>query len=223
MPEWVHLPDKYMASATPYIACPGCDLLLNKIHSSSGRKLFCPRCETVIYQKKTNSITKVLAISTAGLLIYIPAIFMPLLTIHAMGMKQSGSIFDAFLSFYHQQYYLVTILLFLTSILFPLVRLSILFSVSLQLKIRLYSKSLFFLFRTANYLDEWGMVDVYLIALIVSIIKIHKMATLEFDIGFFCFVFLVFMTRATTSALEPEIFWSALDELKQSSTKTIKQ
>ena len=208
-----------MESATTHIACPGCDLLLNKIQSVSGKKLFCPRCNTALYQKKTDSITKVLAISTAGLLLYIPAMFMPLLTLHTMGMEQSGSVFDAFLSFYNQQYYLVTILLFLTSILFPLIRLSILFSVSLQLKIRLYSKSLFFLFRTANHLDEWGMVDVYLIALLVSIIKIHKVGTLDFDIGFFCFVFLVFMTRATTSALEPEVFWNALDDLKQSSTK----
>ena len=212
-----------MESATVYIACPGCDLLLNKIDPISGKKLFCPRCDTALYQKKTDSITKVLAITTAGLLIYFPAIFMPLLTLHTMGMEQSGSVFDAFLSFYNQQYYLVTILLFLTSILFPLVRLSILFTVSLQLKVRLYSKSLFFLFRTANHLDEWGMVDVYLIAIIVSIIKIHKVATLEFDTGFFCFVLLVFMTRATTSALEPEIFWDKLYELKKSSIKKIRQ
>lgn len=212
-----------MDSATPHIACPGCDLLLNKIHSSSGKKLFCPRCDTALYQKKTDSITKILAISTAGLLVYIPAIFMPLLTLHTMGMEQNGSVFDAFLSFYHQKYYLVTVLLFLTSILFPLIRLSILFSLSLQLKIRLYSKSLFFLFRTANHLDEWGMADVYLIALLVSIIKIHKVASLEFNIGFFCFVFLVFMTRASTSALEPEMFWNKLDELKRSSTRKTKQ
>ena len=208
-----------MESTTPHIACPGCDILLNNVRSTSGQKLFCPRCNTLLQQTKTDSINKVLAISAAGLLVYIPAIFMPLLTLHTMGMEQSGSVFDAFISFYNQKYYLVTVLLFLTSILFPLLRLSILFSVSLQLKIHLYSKSLFFLFRTAHHLDEWGMVDVYLIALLVSIIKIHKVATIEFDIGFYCFIFLVLMTRATTSALEPQVFWKALDKLKKSSQK----
>ncbi len=212
-----------MKSTTAYIACPSCDLLLKDIISVSGKKLYCPRCDTGLYQKKTDSISKVLAISTAGLLVYIPAIFMPLLTLHVIGMEQSGSVFDAFLSFYNQQYYLVTILLFLTSIFFPLLRLSILFSVCLQLKIRLYSKSLFFMFRTAHYLDEWGMADVYLIALLVSIVKIHKVGTLNLDIGFFCFVFLVFMTRATSSALEPEVFWMALDDLKKSSSNTFIQ
>ncbi len=200
------------------IACPACDLLLQNIHTVNGRNLFCPRCQTPLYQKKVDSISKVLAISMAGLLFYIPAIFMPLLTLNAMGMEQTGSIFDAFLCFYNQQYFLVTILLFFTSILFPLIRLSILFTVSLQLKIRLYSKSLFFLFRTAHHLDEWGMPDVYLIAIIVSIIKIHKMASIEYNIGFFCFILLVLMTRATTSALDPECFWRALDKLKIASS-----
>ncbi len=208
-----------MEAAVDYIACPGCDLLLNRIDSLSGKKLYCPRCNTSLSQKKTDSVSKVLAISTAGLLVYIPAIFMPLLTLHVLGMERSGSVFDAFLGFYKQKYYLVTILLFLTSILFPLLRLSILFFVSLQLKIRLYSKSLFFLFRTAYHLDEWGMADVYLIALLVSIVKIHNVGTLDFNIGFFCFVFLVIMTRATSAALEPEIFWKALDDLKKSSSR----
>lgn len=204
-----------MESATAQqIACPACDLLLQKIHTVSGKELFCPRCQTSLYQKKVNSVSRVLAISIAGLLFYIPAIFMPILTLNTMGMEQDGSVFDAFLCFYNQQYYLVTILLFLTSILFPLIRLSILFTVSLQLKIRLYSKSLFFLFRTAQHLDEWGMPDVYLIAIIVSIIKIHKVASIEYNIGFFCFILLVLMTRAATSALEPECFWQTLDELK---------
>lgn len=198
------------------MACPGCDALLTKPgRLDGGKKLFCPRCNTLLLQTKTDSINKVLATSTAGLLLYPPAIFMPLLTLHTMGMEQSGSVFDAFMSFYHQDYYLVTILLFLTSILFPLLRLSILFSISLQLKIQLYSKSLFFLFRTVLHLDEWGMVDVYSIAVIVSIIKIVKLGTIDFNVGFFCFIFLVLMTRATSSALEPETFWNALTALRK--------
>jgi paraquat-inducible protein A len=58
------------------------------------------------------------------------------------------------------------------------------------------------------------MPDVYLIAIIVSIIKMHKIATIEYNIGFFCFILLVLMTRATTSALDSECFWQELDKLK---------
>lgn len=207
-----------MNTTANLIACPGCDLLLRKIKAVPGKKLFCPRCNTVLIHNKVHSITKVLAISISGLLVYIPAIFLPLLTLHSMGMTRNGSIFDAFLSFYHQKYYLVAVLVFITSVFFPLLNLSLLFSVSLQLRMRYYSRSLPFLFRTALHMDEWGMPDVYLIALVVSIVKINSVATIDYNIGFFCFIFLVFMTRASTSTLDREAFWNKIEEIRPVST-----
>lgn len=206
-----------MNSTANVIACTGCDLLLNKIESAAGIKLFCPRCNTVLVHKKSDSINKVLAITISGLLVYIPAIFFPLLTLRTMGISQEGSIFDAFLSFYHQRYYFVAVLIFITSVFFPLLNLSLLFIVSLQLKLRFHTPSLPFLFRTAHHLDEWGMPDVYLIALLVSIIKISSVAAIEYNVGFFCFIFLVLMTRASTSALDSGIFWRAIETLQKKS------
>jgi paraquat-inducible protein A len=209
---------KHMNSSVSNIACPGCDLLLKMTVSVPGKKLFCPRCNTRLSQKKVDSITKVLAISISGLLVYVPAIFMPLLTLETMGKHQNGSIVDAFLSFYHQQYYFVAVLVFLASIFLPLLKLSLLFSVALQLKLHIYSPSLPFLFRTSHHLDEWGMPDVYLIALFVSIIKIKSVASIEYNFGFFCFLFLVLMTRAAVSALDPEVFWNEIEKIKRSSS-----
>ncbi len=203
-----------MRSLSALIACPGCDLLLKKINPAGSIKQFCPRCNRLLYQKKSHSISKVLAISISGLIAYIPAISLPLLTLNAMGMHQNGSVFDAFVSFYHQNYIFVAVLLFLTSILFPLLKLSLLFSVALQLKLRLYSNNLPFLFRLSHYLDEWGMPDVYLIAVLVSIIKISSVASIQYDVGFFCFIFLVVMTRASSSALDSETFWQEIQQIK---------
>ncbi len=212
-----------MIDTPPLIACHACDLLLEKPDVATGQQLFCPRCKSQLYQKKTDSVNKVLAISFSGLLLYIPAVFAPLLTLNAAGMNQDGSIFDAFLSFYQQKYYFVAITLFLTSIFFPLFKLSLLLSITVQIKLRLYSRSLPFLFRAANSLDEWGMPDVYLIAIFITIIKISSMASIHYNLGFICFLFLTMMTRATTSALDPEIFWQKIDRMKRYSTKNSSQ
>jgi len=67
-------------------------------------------------------------------------------------------------------------------------------------------------------MDEWGMPDVYLIALLVSIVKINSVATIDYNIGFFCFIFLVLMTRASTSTLDPEAFWQKIEEIRLLST-----
>jgi len=156
-----------------------------------------------------------MAISFSGLLLYIPAIFAPLLTLSTAGLTRKGSIFDAFLSFYHQEYYFVAVILFLTSIFFPLFKLSILLFITVQIKLRLFSQSLPFLFRAAKSLDEWGMPDVYLIAILISIIKISSMATIHYNFGFICFIFLTIMTRATTSTIDPELFWQKIFQMKK--------
>ncbi len=208
---------------TPLIACHGCDFLLQKAASGTGKKLYCPRCKTPLYQKKVNSINRILAITISGLMVYFPAIFYPLLGLNSLGICQQGSIFDAFLSFYHQQFYFVAVILFLTSILFPLLKLCLLLSVALQLKFRRYSRSLAFLFRTANSLDEWGMPDVYLLAIFISIIKISSIATIQYNSGFFCFLFLVILTRATVSALDRDLFWSQIEKLELESTQMMSQ
>lgn len=185
-----------------------------KVEPPAGKKAYCPRCNTPVYHRKTNSVSKVIAITLSGLLAYIPAVFLPLLTLDAMGMKQSGSIFDAFLSFYQQQYYFVAVMVFLTSIFFPLFKLSLLFSVALQIKLRIYSPSLPYLLRTAHHLDEWGMPEIYLIGVFISVIKISSLATIHYDLGFFCFLFLVLTTIASASALDSRTFWREIDKIK---------
>lgn len=204
---------------SPLIACHGCDLLLSQQPATTaGKQLCCPRCKTLLLQKKTNSIDKILAISLSGLLVYFPAIFYPLMHLNSLGIHQQGSVFDAFLSFYHQQFYFVAVVLFLTSILFPLVKLCLLLGVALHLKLKRHNRHLAFIFRSANSLDEWGMPDVYLLAIIVSIIKISSLASIEYGLGFYCFIFLVIMTRATSSALDSDLFWQKIHKLKQDAT-----
>jgi paraquat-inducible protein A len=195
------------------IACHGCDLLLANASAVAGKQLYCPRCKTLLFQKKTNSIDKILAISLSGLMVYFPAIFYPLMHLNSLGLHQQGSVFDAFLSFYQQQFYFVAVVLFLTSILFPLVKLCLLLIVALHLKFKWSNKNLAFIFRAANSLDEWGMPDVYLLAIFVSVIKISSVASIQYGLGFFCFLFLVLMTRATASALDPELFWREIHNL----------
>ncbi len=205
-----------MNPSSALTACPGCDLLLHKIKPPAGKKVYCPCCNTPLYQQKTDSITKVLAITISGLLVFTPAVFMPLMTLEAIGMTQSGSIFDAFLSFYHQKYYFAAVMVFLTSIFFPLFKLSLLFSVALQLKLRLYTSSLPYLLRTVHHLDEWSMPEIYLIAIFITIIKISSLASIDYDTGFFCFLFLVLTIIASTSALDTRTFWREIEAMKPS-------
>ena len=165
-----------------------------------------------------DSVTATLAASLAGLLLFIPAVFQPLLTLNALGIKDSGSLFESFFSFYQHGYSLVAIIVLLTAIIFPLVRLSLLFTVSFMLRLGRWTASLPYMLRTVHHLNEWAMVDVYLIGILVTLIKIHSMAEIHYDSGFFCFVGLMLTMVSASAFLDEAGFWDRIDRLRPQGT-----
>ncbi len=193
------------------LLCGSCDLLLADVKPPPGHTVRCPRCGKRLHKWKTNSIEKTLAISLTGLLLYLPANFMPLLTFDILGMNTSASLFTSTLSMFNQGQHIVGILILLCGFLLPLLLLSLLFSVSLALNRGGKGPWIARALTSIQHLREWAMPDVYLIGVFVTIIKMSHMAKIHYDIGLFCFVGLVVSTIGALSAMDRRLFWSRLD------------
>jgi paraquat-inducible protein A len=192
-------------------ACSGCDLLLEHQSVDIGQVGCCPRCGTVLAAPKKDSVNRTFAVSLTGLLLYIPAIFIPLISLDAMGMEEHGSIINGFTAFYQSGYPFVAIIVLLTSILLPLAKLLILFFASLCLRVGYYPSILTFMLRTYHHLQEWGMDEVYLISLFVTLIKVYEIADISYEIGFFAFLGMVFTTVCLSSIVDMEYFWETIE------------
>ncbi|NOQ45159.1 MAG: hypothetical protein GQ559_00540, partial [Desulfobulbaceae bacterium] len=192
-------------------ACPGCDLLYHKVSVPQGKKVRCPRCGTTLHVFIKDSLNKTLAMSLTGLLLFIPAMTMPIMTFTVMGLKGSGNVIDAMFSMFHRGYWFVGSMVLLVSILFPLVKLALLFWVAFSLKILRYSANLPNVFRAYKCLAEWGMVEVYMLGILVSIIKMHSMASIQYNTGFFCFISLVLITVGSSVVHDEDLFWNLIE------------
>jgi paraquat-inducible protein A len=115
------------------IACPDCDLLLADQPAGHHQTTHCPRCGRVLYKKVTNSIRKTLTLSTTGLLLYLPAMLLPLMTFRAFGFRDSTNILETIAGLYSNGYYLVACMVAVSAVLFPLVLLTSIFVVSFNL------------------------------------------------------------------------------------------
>jgi paraquat-inducible protein A len=193
-------------------ACPACDLLTRREPVPTGHKSRCARCGTTLRHNIRNSIDKTVATCLAGLLLYVPAIYMPIMTFTVAGLVGSGNVIDAAVKMFHGHYSFVAAMVLATSIVFPLLRLSLLFSVAFFIKIRRRPKSLPLMFRAYHHLSEWGMVEVYLLGILVTIIKMHSMGELHFNTGFFCFAALAVITAATSVVVDEELFWREIEQ-----------
>lgn len=196
---------------TTVTACPSCDLLLTGTTARENHAALCPRCHELLHRDKHNSIVKTFSLSLTALLLYIPALFLPLLTMGILGTESSASIIHAIYNLFIQQQFFVGLIVLLTAVIFPFFTLFSLCAVSFGLLTDHKKKWMPWMFRHYNHLREWAMTDVFLVGILITIIKMAHSAEINLNLGFFCFVFLVVVTIASQTASDRSLFWSLLE------------
>ena len=192
--------------------CPDCDLVLRFKKPEPGQKVCCPRCNCTLSAPVENSVEKTMVLSLTGLILFFPAIFLPLLTLDILGLESTGSIFSSAQAMVASGFVFTGVAVFLTSIVIPFVKLLLLFLVSLQLHLVRGNVSTVLMFKTYKKLDEWGMLEVYMIGILVTVIKLLHMAKIEYDVGFFCFVGLLSATLLSSSFLDENHYWEEIEK-----------
>jgi len=194
------------------VVCPDCDLVLRYKEPEPGHKLCCPRCNCTLSAPVENSVEKTMALSLTGLFLFFPAIFLPLLTLDILGLESTGSIFSSARAMVESGFVFTGVAVFLTSIVIPFMKLLLLFMVSLQLHLARGNDSTVFMFKAYKWLDEWGMLEVYMIGILVTVIKLLHMAKIEYDVGFFCFIGLLSATLLSSSFLDENHYWKEIEK-----------
>jgi len=215
---------KHQVSSYPDqpFACPDCDLLCSPADVEVGHYLVCPRCNRTLYKRKRNSLKKVLALGITGMLLYLPAISLPLITLESLGLSEHGNVLQSVLVLFQNDFYFVAAMVFISAVLFPAVLLGLIVTVALQLTLNKQSPLLAKLFSWYLHLQEWGMIEVYFLGIIISIIKIAGIASVNYNWGFFCFLALVLSSLGISSVLDKRLFWRMIEN-DQSRAATLSQ
>ncbi len=193
------------------IACSDCDLLMNRPPLERGYVLSCPRCGKKLAKSVKNSVSKTFALALAALILFIPAIFLPLVNLETLGLHSTGNVVESIVVFYKSGYYFVAFIFGFFSLLFPLLLIGSVLLVSGSLYFDCYPGWLKKIFRFYIHIEEWTMLEVYLLGIIISIIKIKGMGSISYETGFFCFTLLVVLTVFMRSVLDEAFFWSLLE------------
>ncbi len=198
-------------------ACPGCDMVIatTPLDVPFGSQVVCPRCRYTVRTPRKDTISRTLALSLTGLLLYIPAHFILLLQFEALGLVDQANVIDSLTAIYRQKYFFVALAILLTAVLIPLVKLTLLFIVSLGLEKKLLARQLPTLFRWYCHLEEWGMTEIYLIGILITIIKMGHTAEIDYETGFFSFVALSLVLVSAVFTLDKQYYWDRIEKLQQ--------
>lgn len=202
---------KPLCDINSIMVCADCDLILPRKEPEYGYTLCCPRCGKRLAKSKSNSINKSLALSLTGLLMYLPAMLLPLLTFENLGFSDSANVVESIVNFFQNGYLFVSFMVFISALVMPLLLLLFIFVITFCLYKNRYSPYLKKLFKHYLHLEEWAMLEVYLLGIMITIIKMADSTEIEYHSGVFCFSGLVLITLAMTTTVDKALFWRLLD------------
>lgn len=209
--------DKEIASLQPgkYWVCPECDLLMNRRAIPDRHEAHCPRCQSLIVSSKHHSIEWTLALAVAGLILFFPANIFPILTLETLGLSQSETIFTSVVALYDSHLFMVSALVLMSAIIVPFMKLLLMTYLSACLLMHKRAPLLAWSMRSYQQLDSWGMLEIYMLGILVSIVKLIDVADVTPGIGLYSLTGLIIMTLLTSTQLDRHRFWRRIEQLER--------
>jgi len=193
------------------IACHECDLIHRIGPLAEGATANCSRCGAVLYRHRKNSLDRTLALTMAGLILFVLANSFPFLSMKIQAQVQESTLFTGIKELYAQGMWQVALLVLLTTILVPLIQLLSLLYVLLPIKFNRKPWKLALVFRFVQRLQPWSMMEVFMLGILVSIVKLAGMASMVPGISLFAFLVLIFVLAASAASLDPHLIWEQVE------------
>ncbi|MCL7462752.1 paraquat-inducible protein A [Pseudomonas sp. NW5] len=194
------------------LACHDCDLLLRRPVLGVEQKARCPRCGCELFAQRAQVQRRSLALVLTALLLFIPANFLPIMQLELLGQRREETVWSGVLGLYYGEMQVVALVVFLCSMVIPLLKLLCQLAVLLCIQWRMARGWGRGLYRAYHHLREWGMLEVYLIGILVSIVKLVDMADLRVGVGLFCFIALLLAQIWLEVSMSPQQIWAALED-----------
>ncbi|WP_394558380.1 paraquat-inducible protein A [Aquipseudomonas alcaligenes] len=194
------------------IACHECDLLMHHPHVGEEQKACCPRCGYELVVHRSHMRRRALALVLTALLLYVPANFLPIMSMDLLGQNAVDTVWSGVIGLYHSGMRGVAAVVFLCSMLVPLLKLLCQLFVLLAMPYASLRPLACRLYRIYHHLREWGMLEVYLFGILVSIVKLIDLAELHLGVGMACFIALMMTQVWLEVTMSPHQVWEALSE-----------
>ena len=159
------------------VACAECDALHRWRPLAPGERARCIRCGALLYRRSRLSCDQMLALVSGALLVFLLANAFPIVDLEVQGIRNGASLIGSILALIEQDRLLVALLVFATTVLFPLVDLLTMFALFATLAGNRPPGPWFArLFRFVRVLRPWGMIEVFMLGTLVALVKLSHMA-----------------------------------------------
>jgi len=194
-----------MPEATHYLICQICGYSI-PVDQPFQEEVTCPRCANK-NREKPRSARLSFVFSLTALIFYFPANIFPFMTIEMYGNRNSATIWGGIVSLADSGYWPIAFIVFLASILIPLVKLVILFYITATSHYERHALLKTRLYQIVEAIGRWSMLDIFLLAVLVALMKLGRWSTVVPEPGSLLFLLVVIFTMLASAYFDPRLLW----------------
>lgn len=197
-------------AAESMVSCDTCGLVQAVEPLAPGMVAECTRCGSFLAARRsTGSLHVTAALSLAALVLYVPANVYPIMKMYLHGAYSESTVWDGIKILMDHHEWAVAIIVFLASMVIPLVKLAGLFSLVVTSRMgwgrRLRGRT--HLYKFIDAIGPWAMLDVFLLAVLVALVKLGQIATILPGPGLIAFTAVVVLTMLASASFDPRAIW----------------
>lgn len=195
------------------IACEFCGRVHVPPPLAPGQSANCARCGSMIARASHSPVEGTLALALAAAILLVMANVLTFLHFSLEGQSQQNTIATGVVALWSHGQPLLAALIGFTTILAPALRLLGLLYVLFPLWLGRVPPGVAPALRFQAGLVSWAMLDVYMLALLVALVKLSQMATVTLEMGAYCFVALFVVLTLVNASYDGEALWERVEEL----------
>ena len=198
-------------SSLTHTACEECDLLIAVPAIQEGERADCPRCGHLLTQRPKQGFERALSFALAGCIFFLISLSFPFLTLSSGGIENVMTLPQASLAIYREHHVALAAIVFIAIIALPIALLSVVIALTGPLVLGLRRQWLPQVGKLMFKLNDWAMVEVFVIGVIVSLVKIAKLATVVLGLSFWAYIMFAICLTAAMSGLDRMQVWEAIE------------
>src|SRR5438270_4934891 len=192
------------------LACDTCGLAQLVADLPPGTSAECIRCGSTVMERPAGGADITLALTIAALVLYVPANIYPILRMNLYGAYSENTIWDGVVSLMQYIEYFVAAIVFLASIVVPMLKLLglrfLVASVRWGRGRRLRARTQIYKFIEA--IGPWAMLDVFLLAILVALVKLGDLGRVIPGPGLLAFTCVVVLTMLASQSFDLKVIWN---------------
>lgn len=200
-------PDRAPQPIAEAIECTDCDLLVGGHREG----VPCPRCGARTLRRKPESLSRTIALTLAGLLLYIPANLYPLATLPIHYQPTTYTVLEGVIELAQNGLWDLAILVFTASFAIPFLKLAgigwCIFSVLRRSNTHLVAKT--HTYRMVEEIGRWSMVDPFVIGAFVPVMNYNSLIYGRAEPAAVPFTCVVILTIIAAKTFDPRLMWDA--------------